>query len=126
MGWAIGYDNRWKRDIGYGVPAECDHPKCKVQIDRGLAHVCAGEQPYGGENGCGLYFCSEHMHYHHFRGTDYAVECCKRCSSHASPYKPKPDVKEWIEHKLRDESWGPWRKSHPEEVKAMRTRLSTL
>ena len=28
MGWSIGYDNNWNRDIGYGVPAFCDHPKC--------------------------------------------------------------------------------------------------
>jgi hypothetical protein len=20
MGWSIGYDNKWERDIGYGVP----------------------------------------------------------------------------------------------------------
>lgn len=37
MGWSIGFDTRWKRDIGYGVPAECDHPTCGAQIDRGLA-----------------------------------------------------------------------------------------
>jgi hypothetical protein len=46
MSWAIGYDGRWKRDIGYGVPAYCDHPGCNEEIDRGLAHVCGGE-PYG-------------------------------------------------------------------------------
>lgn len=26
MGWSIGYDDKWFRDIGYGVPAYCDHP----------------------------------------------------------------------------------------------------
>ena len=40
MGWAIGYDGRWERDIGYGVPAVCDHPDCNVRIDRGLDYVC--------------------------------------------------------------------------------------
>ena len=45
MGWEIGYDDNWERDIGYGVPAECDHPDCQV-IDRGLSYVCGGE-PYG-------------------------------------------------------------------------------
>jgi len=52
MGWSIGFDSRWNRDIGYGVPAYCDHPKCNEEIDRGLAYVCCGEQPYGGEHGC--------------------------------------------------------------------------
>ena len=28
MGWAIGYDSNWGRDIGYGVIAYCDHPDC--------------------------------------------------------------------------------------------------
>lgn len=54
MGWSIGYDSKWKRDIGYGVPAWCDHPGCIEEIYRGLSHVCGGE-PYGGERGCGLY-----------------------------------------------------------------------
>src|SRR4051812_7048849 len=27
MGWSIGYDSNWQRDIGYGVPAFCDHPQ---------------------------------------------------------------------------------------------------
>jgi len=40
MGWAVGYDNRWSRDIGYGVPAWCDEPGCSEAIDRGLAYVC--------------------------------------------------------------------------------------
>jgi hypothetical protein len=54
MGWAVGYDENWKRYIGYGVPAYCDHPKCNKEIDRGLSYVCGGE-PYGGNDGCGLY-----------------------------------------------------------------------
>ena len=60
MSWAIGFDSRWNRDIGYGVPATCDFPGCGVDIDRGLAFVCGGE-PYGGEDGCGLYFCASHL-----------------------------------------------------------------
>ena len=35
MGWSLGYDGRWKRDIGYGVPAVCDFPGCNEEIDRG-------------------------------------------------------------------------------------------
>ena len=50
MGWSIGYDSNWDRDIGYGVPAYCDHPDCNEEIDRGLSYVCGGE-PYGGDRG---------------------------------------------------------------------------
>jgi hypothetical protein len=52
MGWSIGFDTTWNRDIGYGVPAICDRPGCGEAIDRGLSFVCGGE-PYGGEKGCG-------------------------------------------------------------------------
>jgi len=57
--WSIGYDEHWNRDIGFGVPAACDHPDCTNAIDRGVEHVCGGE-PYGGDSGCGLYFCDDH------------------------------------------------------------------
>jgi len=51
MSWAIGYDTRWQRDVGYGVPAWCDHPGCEAEIDRGLSYVC-GNEPYGGDHEC--------------------------------------------------------------------------
>lgn len=96
MGWSIGFDSHWNRDIGYGVPAYCDHPQCEAVIDRGLSYVCGGE-PYGGEKGCGLYFCSAH-------GGGYR---CQRCVNYKQPYKhPKPDHPDWIRHKLTDESWA--------------------
>lgn len=118
MSWAVGYDSRWKRDIGYGVPATCDRPKCGAAIDRGLAYVC-GSQPYGGERGCGLYFCGEHLGWPKKDGDRY-VYVCGRCNRNRPPYEPTPDVREWIEHKLADESWGPWRDENPELVAAMR------
>lgn len=55
MGWSIGFDSNWGQDIGYGVPSTCDHPDCDAEINRGLSYVCGGE-PYGGDEGCGLYF----------------------------------------------------------------------
>jgi hypothetical protein len=80
MGWAIGYDTNWHRDVGYGVPAYCDHPDCQKIIDRGLSYVCGGDV-YGGEHGCGLYFCEHHL----FSG-DFGLTCerctpanCKHC-----------------------------------------------
>ena len=109
MGWSIGYDTNWKRDIGYGVPAYCDHPDCNEEIDRGLAHVCKGQQPYGGE-GCGLYFCSKHQ--------SYDGEC-ERCANNKEPFKAKPDHPEWLKWKLTDESWQKWRDENPKEVEAM-------
>lgn len=109
MSWAVGCDNGWKRDIGYGVPATCDHPECNAKIDRGLSYVCGGE-PYGGEHGCGLYFCLEHL----LLGNKAQV--CYRCIEGNEPFAPKPDRSEWIHHKLTDESWQQWREDNPEEV----------
>ena len=103
MGWAIGYDGYWKRDIGYGVPAICDHPDCNNPIDRGLAYVCGGE-PYGGD-GCGLYFCHEHLPYR----TEGMTQCCEQCFNAQDPFEPKPDTKEWVNWKLTDPSWSQWK-----------------
>lgn len=103
MGWAIGFDESWQRDIGYGVPAWCDYPTCQSVIDRGLSYVCGGE-PYGGDAGCGLYFCTKHLN---------GLSLCDVCASGNEdlvPYPPKPDCPEWIEHKATDPSWAEWRK----------------
>lgn len=101
MGWSIGYDEHWQRDIGYGVPAWCDHPDCDEVIDRGLSYVCGGE-PYGGEFGCGLYFCGKHG--------GGMKRGCPRCAAYKRPYKhPKPDHPDWINHKATDPSWAEWR-----------------
>lgn len=112
MGWSIGWDNNWKRDIGYGVPAMCDAPDCSEEIDRGLGYVCGGQEPYGGEYGCGLYFCSKHSFYHKFRGADRMGEYCKRCVTHKPPYDAKPDIKEWVDFKNTDPSWAEWREKN--------------
>lgn len=109
MGWSIGYDNNWKRDIGYGVPAFCDHPKCNKEIDRGLSFVC-GSDPTGGDFGCGLYFCEEHFTYRKPRYSDRSVQLCPRCYAYKASYDPKPDHPDWIKHKMTDESWAEWRK----------------
>jgi hypothetical protein len=105
MGWSLGYDSNWGRWIGYGVPAWCDHPKCMEEIDRGLAYVC-GNEPYGGEKGCGLYFCPKHQ-------VDFDQRC-PRCARYKAPYKhPKPEHPQWIEHVTTDESWAEWREENP-------------
>jgi hypothetical protein len=100
MSWSIGYDENWKRDIGWGVPCECDHPECNEEIDRGLSYVCGGK-PYGGEPGCGLYFCGKHLSGEH--------SLCERCDREEEAFDPKPDVQEWTHHKMTDPSWAKWR-----------------
>jgi len=96
MGWSIGYDSNWKRDIGYGVPAWCDQPGCEKEIDRGLSYVC-GAEPYGGERGCGLYFCSKHLS---------SVSLCVNCELGRKPFELKPDHPDWVHHKATDPSWA--------------------
>lgn len=107
MGWAIGYDSAWKRDIGYGVPAMCDHPDCDQVIDRGLSYVCCDTQLYGGDNGCGLYFCSQHTN---------GIGQCARCQEGKPSFKPSDDLLEWKAWKLADTSWEQWRQENPDEV----------
>lgn len=114
MGWAIGDDSKWGRDIGYGVPAWCDHPACDEEIDRGLAYVCCGQEPYGGDRGCGLYFCPDHQ-----RGDGQCIRCYHR--NPRGPYQPKPDHPAWVEWKLTDASWAEWRAAQTtERLDAMR------
>lgn len=137
MGWSIGYDWSWHRDIGYGVPAWCDHPDCDVKIDRGLSYVC-GDAPYGGDHGCGLYFCGSHLHYAYTSdGMDDLLDedgnalphMCEHCvRNHQNPdadagcFQPKPDHPEWIHHKLTDESWREWRDENPRQVEQLSFR----
>ncbi len=113
MGWSVGYDSKWERDIGYGVPAICDHPGCNKEIDRGLGYVCGGE-PYGGEHGCGLFFCGEHLL------MTKKGQLCERCAAGKEPFEPTPDTVEWMQWKLTDPSWQRWREENPEEVKRLR------
>jgi hypothetical protein len=118
MGWSIGYDSDWDRDIGYGVIAYCDHPDCDKVIDRGLSHVCGGD-PYGQPRGCGLYFCSKHLPLH-----TRLPQLCERCSPpRRKPFKPKPDHPDWIHWKLTDESWQRWRDENPDKVKQLKIML---
>ena len=112
MGWAVGFDKNWQRDIGYGIVAYCDHPECNDEINRGLAFVCAGQQLYGGD-GCGLYFCSKHLFFHRTLGF-----CCERClKRRGRPFPAKPDHPFWIRFKLLDKSWQTWRDECPDEAK---------
>lgn len=109
MGWSLGHDSNWGRDIGYAVPAYCDHPNCDKEIDRGLAHVCGGE-PYGGDKGCGLYFCGEHL----------LPTLCEKCTPrHRKPFPAKPEHPRWVLWKTVHKSWAKWRRENPQALKKM-------
>lgn len=105
MSWSIGYDNTWKRDIGYGVPAYCDYPGCGAEIDRGLSYVCCDQKPYGGDDGCGLFFCAAHLGH--------------KCNKAHINFQPTMDHPDWIKWKLTDESWQQWRDMNPEEAASL-------
>lgn len=109
MGWSVSYDTNWERDIGYGVPAFCDEPGCDEVIDRGLSYVCCESEPYGGEDGCGLFFCGKHQEIEPLEG---GYPAC----GHGDSYKAKPDHPDWIRHKLTDSTWAEWRADNPEWV----------
>lgn len=127
MGYSIYYDSRRNRDLGYGVPAICDHPDCSEEIDRGLSYVCGGEPYTGGEHGCGLYFCSDHLQYHEAFDDPEDKECCcrvcERCAQIKSEFSPKPDTKYWMRWKMKHKSWKEWRDENPDEVEKIRAVL---
>lgn len=108
--WSIGYDENWDRDVGYDVPALCDHPDCKKKIDRGVGHVCGGE-PYGGELGCGLYFCENHLQ-KKTSDAGESIPLCAQCSSGKEPFVPTPDIEEWVNYKRTSNYWAGWRTYH--------------
>ena len=130
MGFSVGWDSNWKRDIGYGVPSICDHPGCTTEIDRGLGYIC-GSNPHGGEHGCGLFFCTAHLSYYGRRDSDRSIsnpQLCLRCGkkSKRGPFEPTADTLEWMEHKLHDNSWYQWRVGEPEAVKLLREAVKAI
>lgn len=58
MGWGYGIVNG--REVGYSVQAKCDHEGCKSRIDRGMSYMC-GNDHYGDGDGCGGFFCRDHL-----------------------------------------------------------------
>lgn len=128
MGYQI-YENRG-RWAGYGVPAYCDYPGCKEEIDRGMSYACGGE-PFS-EIGCDRYFCSKHTRsgawnedeeewckheddceceYH-----DYCFSCLGLDKEYPLGYPPAVEHPEWVFHLLNHHSWEEWRNNNPDEV----------
>ena len=128
MGWAVGWDQRTGRVIGYGVPAVCEEPGCDKKIDRGLAYAC------GGMNGCARFFCDDHLYLvwpegaetdDGWDGPDYysGHGLCGQCLDVALPYPLKPERKKWLRHVLSHESWDRWRQEEPELADQYREEL---
>lgn len=121
MGYAVYEEPDNKRWAGYGVPAECDFPGCSSRIQRGLDYKCDIIYTFedvisNGEvidqievetDGCGLFFCQNHLYKHDQHGD----------------LLPKLDIKEWLEFMLKDESWAEWRAENPERVEDMKDRV---
>jgi len=75
-----------------------------------LSYVCGGE-PKGGDRGCGLYFCGEHL-------AGCVVSLCSRCRYHKPPFEPKAEHPRWLHHKATDDSWAAWRAEQAEACRA--------
>lgn len=85
----VHYDNKWKRKVGHTVHGYCDYPGCGRDITRGLEHVC-GSMPFGGNWGCGLFFCDKHLA--GGDSDDSVIALCERCAYNLEnkPYNIKP------------------------------------
>ena len=73
--------------------------------------ICSGGEPYGGERGCGLYFCSKHLFISCTRVKRRVLpQLCSQCvDRRRKPFQPTPDTLKWLYHKMTDPSWAEWR-----------------
>lgn len=79
MGWGYcGTDDRG-RDIGYNIPATCDHEGCDEEIHRGIAYVC-GNMHSNDEYSCGQYFCDKHQQNFVVNRFDEYLSVCDDCA----------------------------------------------
>ncbi|MYM32544.1 hypothetical protein GTP58_29850 [Duganella sp. CY15W] len=127
MGWSIGYDENHQRDIGYGVPAYCDHLGCDKEIDRGVSHLCGFNSDTG--EGCGLHFCGDHLRQRYINPALDPEEAprgplCDACNCGEDTYAKKPDHSDWLRWKLEDDSWQQWRDENPAEVERLHAVLA--
>lgn len=120
MSWTIGYDEALDRDVGHLVTAYCDQPGCSAVINRGLAFTCGGEF-MGGDHGCGLHFCPEHLTYGE---GDHRL--CERCNAGDRRFEIKGDHPDWMRHKLQHPSWAAWRAENPSDVESLEIAMAML
>jgi len=119
---------------GYGVPAICEHPDCKSEIDRGVSFACGGE-PFS-EHGCDRYFCDKHLNYEYwnYKTGNWCrhkndcecemVKVCERCRKNKESFPYKPETKEWMKFQLKDPSWKEWREEMPDTVEEYKKILN--
>lgn len=79
MGWAdCGKNRTTDEDMGYAHEGICHAEGCNAEIDHGLAYVC-GAMHEGGEDGCGYYFCGEHLGHYLDAQREMSVQLCEDC-----------------------------------------------
>ena len=101
MGYGVYWHNgRWQ---GYEIPAYCDFPGCKEEIDRGMgySHTQDKEEP------ASVFCCDKHTH--------------ESIDSFEAEEKEHP---EWLDHILTDKSWKQWREENPEIVIKYKSSLT--
>lgn len=91
MGYSVYWaNNRWQ---GYGIPAYCDYPGCRVEIDRGMGYQHEEDNESSTPN---VFCCEDHKYID--------------ISSFEVEKKEHPD---WLSHILTHESWEEWRQENP-------------
>jgi len=60
MGYGF-YTVDFERPSGYMVLATCDKRGCDNEIDRGLGYLCGSEPGLFNGDGCGRYYCEDHL-----------------------------------------------------------------
>lgn len=139
MGYSIGYCKTHKRDIGYGVPAPCDHPECNEIIDRGMGYACC--EGFNHSANCKGYFCEEHrwnyvlqdelehMSPEELEALGLSADAQAldedsgiiRCRHTIQPHK---EAVVWLEYILNDESWEKFRTKFPERMERFKKLLA--
>lgn len=143
MSWAIGFSENQNRDVGYAVPAICDHPGCTAEIDRGIAYMCCEISPDHHAT-CGGFYCAYHRESYIYgdelddmdeseleahnidKDSDAVAEAIDDGDIVKCLHEPIEKGKEnaaWLEHCLKDETWQDWRNENPAMVTAYQEAL---
>ena len=144
MSWCIGFSKEQNRDVGYGVPAICDHPGCSNAINRGIGYLCCEDISHVAS--CQGYFCEDHRHNYtlgdeledmepeeleeleelgvNIDDPETQLRIAEgdiiRCHHQAIERK---ESAVWLEHCLTDDSWETWRNQNPAMVTAYQKAL---
>jgi len=118
MGWAVGTGGTsghriWRAGL-------MRSPAMQQGNRSRLSHVCGMINTDGEDRGCGLHSvlttCLDS------RSSDSFVNA----ATHAqTPFARKPDLAEWSNHKLTDQSWAQWRAENPDRSNRFRSAALT-